>query len=68
MTPRTESVLRYIRRYYQQYGQAPSRREIARGCAISSTSIVTYHLTKLEHAGLIEVRRNVARGIRLLDG
>jgi SOS-response transcriptional repressor LexA len=67
MSNRTDSVLRYIRRYVEQYGQSPSRREIAYACDIPSISSVTYHLDKLELDGLIQIRRNVARGIRLTE-
>ena len=42
-------------------------RDIQRACDISSTSVVDYNLDKLEQAGYINRRPDVARGIEILD-
>ena len=42
-------------------------RDIQQACDISSTSVVDYNLRQLEDAGYLNRRREVARGIELLD-
>lgn len=68
MSERTEQVLLYLRAYKAAYDAAPTYREIAVGCGLSTTSLVRYHLDLLERAGLIKRRVNVARGIQLVEG
>jgi len=36
------------------------------GLDLSSTSVASYHLTKLELQGRIAITREIARGIRIL--
>lgn len=55
MNERTERVLDYIIEHKQRHdGLAPSIRDICDVCAISSTSVATYHLDKLQAAGKIK--------------
>jgi SOS-response transcriptional repressor LexA len=50
----TSRVLRYIILYKRRHdGVAPTVREIMDACGISSTSVVAYHLKRLEAAGKI---------------
>jgi SOS-response transcriptional repressor LexA len=37
------------------------------GLDLSSTSVASYHLTKLELQGRISITREIARGIRISD-
>ena len=67
---RTEQILQFIVRFKRaKDGNSPTIREIGRACDISSTSIVRYHLEKLEHQGLIQMARNgKTRGIQVVGG
>jgi repressor LexA len=47
-------------------GYPPTIRDIATGCGISSTSVVTYNLNKLEQAGYIHRHSDISRGIKFL--
>lgn len=68
-----EAVYTYIRRHMARYGVPPTVREIGRACGISSTSMVAYHLRRLEQDGCIEPRparrrgQAPARNVRLPD-
>ena len=63
---RQRQILEYIERYIDQHGFPPSIREIGKAFNISSTSVVNYHLRRLEALGLIERDRDVSRGLRLV--
>jgi SOS-response transcriptional repressor LexA len=60
---RMVQVYEAIVAYVDRYGYAPSYRDIARACGISSTSRVRYWLDKLEAEGLITRRPGKARSI-----
>jgi repressor LexA len=60
-----EKVLQFIRRFREKKGYAPTVREIANGCKISSPSVVQYHLDSLEQEGLISRAREKFRSINL---
>ena len=51
---RQEQILHYIETYKQEYGYAPSVREIGKGVGLASTSSVHAYLKKLQEQGLIE--------------
>lgn len=54
MTPRMEAVFEFIIAFKKSHdGNSPTVREIAEGCGISSTSVVTYYLGRLEEEGRI---------------
>ena len=61
-------VLRFCDDYCEQFGYAPTVREIQRGCGLCSTSVVAYHLTRLRAAGAIDFVDGAARTIRVLAG
>lgn len=63
--PRRRRILRYIAREIDRHGYPPTIREIGAAVGISSTSLVNYHLLKLEDAGLIERSDAVSRGLSL---
>lgn len=58
-------ILEYIRDFIQEHGYPPTVRDIARELGISSTSVVDYHLKRLEQERLIERAPRSSRGIRL---
>ena len=62
-----KSIMKAIKRYQAQKGYPPSIREIQAIAGISSTSLVDYHLDRLEEIGFIERDRGVSRGVRLTD-
>jgi repressor LexA len=49
-----------------QYGFPPSLREIMDGIEISSTSVASYTMHRLEDKGVLELQPKTSRGIRLL--
>lgn len=61
-----EGILEYIRRFFDDRGYAPTVRDILRGCDISSTSLVQYHLNVLEKEGQIRRDPEVFRSIQLV--
>lgn len=67
LADRTRRVLDFLTRA-KEAGESPTVREIKSGTGISSSSVVEYHLGKLEGIGFIERRPRQARGIRLLKG
>jgi repressor LexA len=62
-----EGILEYIRRFFDERGYAPTVRDILRGCNISSTSLVQYHLNVLEKEGQIRRDPEVFRSIQLVE-
>ena len=64
---RQKDILEYIGEYIEENGMAPSVRNIQDALGISSTSVVDYNLRILERDGYLNRRRDIARGIELLD-
>jgi repressor LexA len=62
-----ERILEYIRHSLDEKGYAPTVRDIMRGCNISSTSLVQYHLNVLEKEGQIRRDPEVFRSIQLVE-
>ncbi len=60
-----DKVIQFIRKFREKNGYAPTVREIAEGCKISSPSVVQYHLNSLEDRGLISRGREKFRSIKL---
>ena len=67
MPPRRQRILNFLLEFYRENGIPPTVRDIQSACEISSTSVVDYNLDKLELAGHIRRRPDVARGIEILD-
>lgn len=63
---RLEKVYNFIVKFITENCYSPSVREICEGTGLSSTASVSDHLMELELMGNIEMRRNVARTIRLV--
>ena len=55
--PRTsnkaEEILEYVNRFVQEYGYAPSVREIGAAVGLRSTASVSYHIQALQEKGLL---------------
>jgi repressor LexA len=58
-------ILGFAADYVMENGYPPSMREIAAATGISSTSVVSYNLDRLEEAGYITRDREVSRGLKL---
>jgi len=59
-------ILDFIRGFLRDRGYAPTVRDIARGCSISTPSVVQHHLNMLEKQGCIHRDPQVFRSIRLV--
>jgi len=67
-TPKSRlRILDFIRVFLEEKGYAPTVRDIVRGCGISTSSVVQYHLNMLEKEGYIRRDPQVFRSIRLAD-
>lgn len=60
-------ILNFIRTFLQERGYAPTVRDIAKGCKISTSSVVQHHLNVLEKQGYIQRDPQVFRSIRLAE-
>lgn len=70
MTTPADRVYGYLMAYKQASGgDSPSRREIRDALELSTVSLVTYYLDRLEAEGLIRIGRdgNAARRARLIE-
>jgi repressor LexA len=64
-TDKTVRILRYIEEYWEERHYAPSLRDILAGCGISSLSVVSWNVGKLERRGKIKRVPGIARSITL---
>ena len=60
-----ETILQFIHGFIDERGYSPTVRDILRGCEISSTAVVQYHLDVLEKEGRIHRDPEIFRSIRL---
>ena len=67
LSKRQKGILKAVAHSIQHLRRPPTIREIGESTAISSTSVVTYNLDKLEERNLIERDQDVSRGIRLTE-
>ncbi|MGD2104489.1 MAG: transcriptional repressor LexA [Anaerolineae bacterium] len=58
-------ILEFVGEYISDNGYPPSMREICSAADISSTSVVSYNLDRLEEAGYVVRDREVSRGLKL---
>ena len=68
MNERTDAIYNFIEQYIRANMLPPTVREIRQELAISSNSVVLYHLRLLEANKRIMRLPNTARGIRLVNG
>jgi repressor LexA len=66
LSPKQQSILRFIREFIRDKDYPPSIRDIQEACGISSTSVVDYNLKALERLGHIRRDREVSRAIELV--
>ena len=65
--PTASLILVAIDQYTCKHGYAPTIRDIVTLVGLSSTSVVSYHLRRLEKRGYLTRERYHARTIQLLD-
>ncbi len=66
LTGKQQTVLAFIRQYFQEHRHSPLIREIQLACQISSYKSVLDRLNALEHKGYIKRLPNKHRGIRMV--
>jgi len=62
-----ENILQFIHGFIDERGYSPTVRDILKGCEISSTAVVQYHLDVLEKEGRIHRDPEIFRSIRLSE-
>lgn len=62
---RHKQILKVIQKHRDEFGYAPSYRDICDQTEITSTSMVNYYLEKLEEEELIEREENISRSLKL---
>ena len=62
-----QRIMDFLEQHIHENGLPPTRREIAHGCNISSTSVVEYNLRLLDRNGYVKMRDGIARGLDILD-
>lgn len=65
ISAKQRQIVDFIRNFSESRGYPPTVRDIARGCRISSTSVVDYNLKNLEKQGYLIRHSGVSRGIEL---
>ena len=65
LSERQQKILEFLNTYIEETGYPPSIREIGAAAGISSTSVVSYNLQRLEESGFISRDREVSRGLKL---
>jgi repressor LexA len=65
ISEKQQRILEFVNRYVIDNSRPPSMREIGAATGISSTSVVSYNLGRLEEAGYIVRDREVSRGLKL---
>ncbi|MBN1814586.1 MAG: repressor LexA [Anaerolineae bacterium] len=66
LSERQRRIVEYLNEYVEENGYPPSIREIGAAAGISSTSVVSYNLRRLEEKGYISRDREVSRGLKLV--
>lgn len=67
LSKRQHRILEFLGEYIEENGYPPSIREIGAAADISSTSVVSYNLRRLEERGYISRDREVSRGLKLIS-
>ena len=62
-----ENILQFIHGFIDKRGYSPTIRDILKGCTISSTAVVQYHLDVLEKEGRIHRDPEIFSSIRLSE-
>ena len=68
MKQTTKNVLEFLKQYKSNHdGCSPTYQQIAEGCRLASPSVASYHLGKLDAAGLIRMTTG-RRDIEVVGG
>lgn len=67
LTKKQKHLLDFIRQFDDEYGYAPTFREIMDGLNYSSVATVAQHVDNLAHKGFLHKRNNEARSVQLVD-
>ena len=67
LSERQTKIIEFLGEYTEEHGYPPSIREIGAAAGISSTSVVSYNLKRLEEKGFISRDEEISRGITLTD-
>jgi repressor LexA len=67
LSERQSRIIEFLGEYTEEHGYPPSIREIGAAAGISSTSVVSYNLKRLEEKGFISRDEEISRGITLTD-
>lgn len=62
-----ELLLDFIKTHVEKFGYPPTVREMCRAVKVSSTSTISYYLTKLENGGFIKKSPNKNRALELIE-
>ena len=62
-----ELLLNFIKEHLEKYGYPPTVREMCRAVKVTSTSTISYYLTKLEQNGLIKKSPNKNRALEVVS-
>ncbi len=65
LSTKQRQIFNFIRTFLDKKGYPPTVRDIMKGCVLSSTSVVDYHLKQLDKAGYLKRDPEVSRGIEL---
>ena len=65
LSTKQKQIFDFIAKFLEKKGYAPSIRDVVKGCSISSTSLVQYHLNVLEQRGYIHREPDISRSIGL---
>lgn len=67
LSKRQQTILNFLAKYVEDHKRPPTIREIGEASSISSTSVVSYNLDKLERMELIVRDPEVSRGLSLTN-
>jgi repressor LexA len=67
LSERQAKIIEFLGEYMEDHGYPPSIREIGAAAGISSTSVVSYNLKRLEEKGFISRDEEISRGITLTN-
>lgn len=65
LSERQRGILEFVSEYIEGNSYPPSIREIGAAVGISSTSVVSYNLRRLEETGYVSRDREISRGLKL---
>ncbi|MBS1249340.1 MAG: LexA repressor [Chloroflexi bacterium] len=67
ISDRHKQVLKVVQKHNDEYGYAPSYRDICEETEITSTSMVNYYLKQLEEVGYIQREENISRTLSVTE-